>query len=291
MYALQPEPALGCNFCFDLARHEPPARVTKDYVPGKSMRCFGAGAALAALAAWTRNIQQHDRVPAEVGKVGAGFDSDLVLSALQHLALQWAEEPPARQSERRRIATRLTVLHGFAELVRATEAMMDSASLDFEHAAGIERWIVENVSERGFGAIIPPVQGDWIKIGVLLGVQTEASTAWGAGILRRIVRDESRQRRVGIQMLAKTAIPVKLLPVGAVAAGGAAQAGESALLLSSKPDKDGEVALLVRAHSGARDHPLEMNVRGKRYHLTPRTLVEGREDFDWVRFKVSALAG
>jgi len=84
---------------------------------------------------------------------------------------------------------------------------------------------------------------------------------------------------------------VKLLRIGAVAAGDAAQAGESALLLSTKPDKNGEVALLVRAHSGVRDHPLEMNVRGKRYHLTPRTLIEGREDFDWVRFKVSALAG
>ena len=291
MYVLQQEPALGCNFCFDLARQEPPVRVTKDYVPGKTLRCFGAGRAVAALSALTRDIQQQDRVPAEVGAVGAGFDTDLVLSALRHLALQWAEEPPARQSERRRIATRLTILHGFAELLRATESTMDAASLDFEHAAGLERWIVENVSERGFGAIIPPVQGDWIKVGALLGVQTEASTAWGAGILRRIVRDESRQRRVGIQLLSKTAIPVKLVPVGAVAAGNAAPVGESALLLSTKPDKDGEVSLLLRSHSSMRDHPLEMNVRDKRYHLTPRSLVEGREDFDWVRFKVTARAG
>jgi hypothetical protein len=34
-----------------------------------------------------------------------------------------------------------------------------------------------------------------------------------------------------------------------------------------------------------RDH-LDMTVRGKSYQLTPVGLVEGSEDFDWVKFKV-----
>ena len=286
MYALRQEPGPGCNFWFDLSLPQPPARAMKGFAPGNTMRCFGAGGALAALAALVREIQQNDRVPAGID-IGAGFDSDLVLSALQHLALQWADEPPARRSERRRIATRLTVLHGFPEMVRATESLTDAASLDFEHAAGIESWMVVDVSEGGFGAIIPPVMGDWIKVGALLGVQTDASPAWGAGMIRRIERDDSRQRRVGIQLLAKTVIPVKLFPAGNGAADEAASAGESALLLSTTPDKHGEVSLLVRAGSGMREHPLEMSVRGKRYHLAPRGLVESKDDFDWVRFKVT----
>ncbi len=290
MFTLQRQPGPGCSFCFDLSLREPPAHVTQDFKPNTTARCFGAGAALAALNALIPEIRQHDRVPAEVN-LGAKFDSDLVLSALQHLVLHWSDAPPARQSERRRIATRLTVVHGYQDLLRAVESLADDTSLDFEHAAGDESWVVENVSAGGFGAIIPPVMGDWIKVGILLGVQTDASRGWGAGIIRRIVRDETRQRRVGIQMLAQAAIPVKLTPAGNASQAGAARASEAALLMSTKPDKHGEISLLVRTGSGLRDHALEMNVRGKRYHLSPRNLIESGDDYDWLTFKVTEQVG
>ena len=46
--------------------------------------------------------------------------------------------------------------------------------------------------------LIPQVKGDWLKVGNLLGVQTETAQFWGAGVVRRITRDEYQQRRVGI---------------------------------------------------------------------------------------------
>ena len=290
MFTLQLQPGPGCSFFFDLSLREQPAHVQQGVKPNGTARCFGAGGTLAALNALIQEIRRRDRVPAELN-LGVNFDSDLVLSTLQHLALHWSDEPPARRSERRRIAMRLTVVHGFQNLLRAIESLVDETSLDFEHAAATESWIIEDVGAGGFGAVIPPVMGDWIKGGTLLGVQADASQAWGAGIIRRIVREESRQRRVGIQMLAQEAIPVKLSPAGMVSQAGAMGAGESALLVSAMPDREGEISLLVRADSSVRDRALEMNVSGKHYHLLPGSLIEGSYDYARVTFKVTEGGG
>ena len=290
MFALQLQPGPGCSFYFDLSLREPPAHVSQGFTPNPTARCFGAGGVLAALNALIQEIRQLDRVPAELD-LGVNFDTDLVLSALRHLVLHWSDEPPARRWERRRIAMRLTVVHGFQNLLRAIETLADDTSLDFEHAAATESWVIEDLGEGGFGAVIPPIMGDWIKGGILLGVQTEDWRAWGAGIIRRIVRDESRQRRVGIEILAQEAIPVKLSPAGAVSQAGAMRAGESALLLSAMPDKQGEISLLVRAGSSMRDRTIEMNVRGKRYQLLPGSLIEGGDDYALVTFEATELIG
>ncbi len=72
---------------------------------------------------------------------------------------------------------------------------------------------------------------------------------------------------------------------------GAAPTDEPALLLSSTPDKHGEISLLIRLDSGLRNHEIEMNVRGKRYHLSPRALIESGDDYEWTTFKVTQQVG
>ena len=59
------------------------------------------------------------------------------------------------------------------------------------------------------------------------------------------------------------------------------------MLLSTTPDKHGEIALLLRGGGYSQGQGLEMNVRGKQYRLAPRKLVEGGDDFDWAKFKVT----
>jgi hypothetical protein len=149
-----------------------------------------------------------------------------------------------------------------------------------------ESWIVENVSAGGYGAIVPPVKGDWIEVGSVLGVLTETARYWGAGIVRRLTCDEFQQRRVGIQLVSKAVIPVQLSPVGNVSSINVVRDGDAAVLLSTTPDRHGDVSLLLKTGSYAANQPLEMIVRGKRYHLMPRRLVEGGGDFDWAKFKV-----
>ena len=285
MFIVQTKPAPGCHYFFDLSMRKPAARVMKGVEPNKMTRFFGTGEALAALEQLMQEIKAKDGVPSHVN-LGGTYDADLVLSVLQHLAMYWSDKPPARGSERRKIATRMTVVYGFQQMLKNVVPADDDTSLDFEEKSGSESWIVENVSEGGFGAIIPQVKGDWIKVGSLLGVQTETAQSWSAGVIRRITRDEHQQRRVGIQLLSKAVIQVKLSPAGNVSSFNATREGNPAVLLSTTPDKNGEIALLLRVGSFTPGQTLEMNVRGKQYYLMPSTLVEGGDDFDLAKFKV-----
>jgi hypothetical protein len=286
MYTVHKRPSEGCNYYFDLAMRKPAARVLKRVEPTVSMRYFGAGDALPALHNVIHEIKTKGGVPSNIN-LGGTYDVNLVLTVMQHLAMYWSGNPPARHSERRKIATRLTVVHGFQNILQSLEPTQDDDSLDFNvHEEGSESWVAENISEGGFGAIIPPVKGDWIKVGNLLGVQTETAKFWGAGVVRRLTSDEYQQRRVGIQMLSNAAIPVKLAPAGSLSSSNTTRAGEPALLLSTAPDKNGEIALLLRAGSFTLGQAIEMNVRDKQYYLMPSKLAEGGDDFDWAKFKI-----
>ena len=286
LYTLQVTPAPGCKFFFDLAAGHPPARAMKGDPVNATTRFFGAGTAVLALVQLMRDIKVKEGVPTDVN-LGGTYELDAVLSVMRHLALYWKDDPPARSSERRRIATRLTVVHGYQSMLRSIMPVDDEASLDFHVSDGGESWIVENVSEGGFGAIIPQVKGDWIRVGSLLGVQTETSKYWGAGIIRRLTRDEYQQRRVGIQLLSKALIPVRLWPAGAASSRNTLGNGDPAILLSAAPDKNGEISLLLGPGTFPSGQGLDMQVGSKRYYLTPARLVEGGEDFDCARFKIT----
>jgi hypothetical protein len=172
------------------------------------------------------------------------------------------------------------------EILRCIKPREGDESLDIQVKHASESWIVENISAGGFGAIVPPVKGDWLEVGSVLGVMSETAKYWGAGIVRRLTCDEFQQRRVGIQLISKAVIPVRLSPGGNVSSINASRDGDGAVLLSTTPDGHGDVALLLKTGSYIPNQPLEMNVQGKRYHLMPRRLVEGGGDFDWAKFKV-----
>ena len=285
LYKLQPQHAPGCNYFFDLAARKSPARVMKGVEPTATTRFFGAGEALPALNQMMHEIRANRSVPSHVN-LGGTFDIDLVLSVLGHLAMYWSDTPPARSSERRKIATRMTVVHGYQQILESVAPNLDDTSLDFNGKIDGESWIVENVSDGGFGAIIPQVKGDWIKVGSLLGVQAETEDFWGTGVVRRLTHDEFKQRRAGIQFLSKAVIPVSLTPAGASSSFNAARDGEQAVLLSNYPDKNGEIALLLREGSFTSNQAFDMNVRDRKFYLMPSKLVEGGEEFDHARFRV-----
>ena len=264
---------------------KPAARVMKNTEASATTRFFGAGKAMAGLVQLAMRVREQNAIPSDIN-LGGVYEPELVLGVMKHLTLYWSDAPPARGSERRKMATRMTVVHGFKDTVAKVDPASQEDSLDFHQADGSESWIAENVSDGGFGAIIPQVKGDWLKVGCLIGVQTETSNYWGAGVVRRITRDEFQQRRVGIQMLSKTVIPVSLTPAGEVSSFSAARGAEPAILLSTSPDKNGEVALLLRDGSFSQRHALDMNVRGKTYYLMPSKMVEGGDDYDHARFKI-----
>lgn len=276
--------AEGCTHCFDLAAARPPVRLFKGAEPGATLRFFGAGAALAELERLAAQVAASGMVPEEAA-LGAGFEPDAVVGTLRHVAQHWSATPPARGSERRAATACVTVVPGFAGILGTLEPAGEDV-LDFSGERAAESWLVENVSEGGYGAVIPSLRSDWIKVGALVGLQSEADRYWGVGVIRRIVRDDANRRHVGIQLVSRTAIPVRLARAGASSSFSLNRAQQSAILLSTARDRRGEIALLLREGVFNPRDSFEMTVRDRTYLLIPSRLVEGGEEYDWAKFKV-----
>jgi len=276
----------GCGYCFDIAGGKAPFRVVGEKTLPETARYFGAGDALAELQKVEATIRETGAIPSAV-HLGGNYDNDTVLPVLRHLISYWSDDAPARSAQRRQMVTRMTVLHGMAEILQTLDPA-NSDDLDFSTGSSAESWIVENVSDGGCGAIIPAAKSDWVRVGALIGVKTEISRHWGIGIIRRVIRDEHQQRRVGVQVLSKLAIPVRVGKSGGAFASGPAVATDSGLLLSTTPDSKGEVGVVLRDGIYNSRDSLDMVVNNKAYLLMPSRLVEGGEDFDWAMFKVMA---
>jgi hypothetical protein len=130
-----------------------------------------------------------------------------------------------------------------------------------------------------------------IVISTLVGVQNEAAKYWGVGLIRRIVRDEQQQRHVGIQLLTTTAIPVKISLSQTLSFTDADREMERAILLSTGPDSQGEMGVVMRGGLFNGRDSLHMTVRDKSFLLMPVSLVERGDDFDWAKFKIKQRAG
>lgn len=293
-FTLARQPGPGCAYCFDIGNGKPPFRVLgAQTVAGDTKRFFGAGDGFVQLQKVAAIVTDTGAIPSDV-HLGGSYGKDVVIPVLRHLALYWADDAPERSTQRRQTATRMTVLHGMAGILGALDPA-NSDELDFssEDAAesAAESWIVENVSDGGYGAIIPATKSDWVRVGALIGVKTEVAKHWGVGIIRRVTRDEHQQRRVGIQLLSKIVIAVRIGKSGGAFASAPADPTDSALLLSTSPDSQGEVGVVLREGIYNSRDSLDMVVNGKPYLLMPSRLTEGGEDFDWARFKIMQRSG
>ena len=276
--ALQRQPSKGCHFYFDMAGGNPPARFVDRILAGGSIRFFGPGNASQALAAMAAAVRSDGAVPANLD-ADPQPEPGAVIEVLEHLARYWSIQPPARSEERKRSVSRISVVHGFDDIVGKIRG--DSQDLNFDETA--EAWAVENESEGGYGAVLPRAKADWLKVGTLLGVRLEDGAAWGIGIVRRLTARENNELYVGIQLLARGATAVRLSVVG-----GSTSAQDALLLPSSVTDSvaHDEMSLLMREGSFSLQGSLEMQAYERQYLLMPKRLIEGGNDFDMARFHV-----
>ena len=283
-FLLGRQPAKGCYYYVDLTTGKGPARMVSRLETTPGLRFFGPGSAAQELEKLITVLQADGVVPSNVN-LGGVFDLELVLEVLRHLARYWAPVPPARSEERRRSVSRISVIHTFDEIVATVSA--DTQDLAFDNSA--ETWMVENESEGGYGALMPQTKGDWLKVGMLLGVKLEHGAAWGVGIVRRLSAYDLKQRYVGIQVLSKGATVVKLAPANA----GSSNVAHDAVLLPSSTSESsgtGEMSLLVRPGVFSEKKNYEMQAYGRSYVLVPKKLLEGGDDFDMARFRVRQRA-
>jgi len=280
-FVLQKQLAKGCHYHVDLAVARPPARLMARVGSVPTVRYFGPGAACDMAEKAIGAITDRGAVPSDLS-LGDNYEPALVVEVLRHLARYWAPVPPSRNEERRRSFARINIVHDFDEIIAIIAGgRKDETDLSFDQH--IETWTVENESENGYGAIIPPSKADWLKVGTLLGIKLEDGNAWGVGIVRRLSNDPTQQRYVGIQTLAKGGTRVKLFAVG----GG--HSSEDAVLLPSSAEDSrgtGELSLLMRMGTFSQRQNFQMRAYERNYMLIPKQLIEGGQDFDMAKFRV-----
>lgn len=300
-FVLQGKAAPECGFAYDLARPRPPARFQKEVTAGSMVRYFGAGEAGRGLADLTREVKARDGVPRDVN-LGGDFEQATVLSVLAHLERCWDSTPPARRAERRGLATRVTVVPGFPNILHCLELIANGAPLDPRSFPQQESWVTADKSDGGYGVLVPAVRasfeydpltgnrtgsGDWLRIGSLLALGEENAPTWRVGIVRRITQESPDQRNVGIELLEGLAIVIKLSTASGPRSG-EPERRRAAVLMSNATDKTDEALVLMRAGHFTTTQTLNMHLYDKRYLLLPVALVEAGDDFDCARFRLMA---
>jgi hypothetical protein len=276
---IQRQPGKGCHFFVDLKSGTGPARFVARVEMKPGVRFLGPGNAAKALEALVAAIKTDGALPSNMD-LGGAHSPEVVIETVRHLAKYWSSQPPARSEERQHTVSQIRIAHGFDDVVaRLSEAYDESPD-----AVRIEEtWTVENESPGGYGAVMMSNAADWVKVGALIGVKLSDGGAWGVGVVRRVSGRDSKQRYVGIQLLARGATIVKLRAVD-----GGLQPQLAVLLPSSAADKrpPGEMSLLLREGGYSPKTGLEMVAYSRSYLLTPRKLIEEGADFDMARFQV-----
>jgi len=288
-FRVSPQPQADSTYWFDLANPRQPLRLAQppeQITPG--LRFFATTAGHADMQELLTRIDQTGELPRGLD-LGGVSDVRVVREVLKHLVLNWAPKPPVRKSERRRIQARMVVAHGFAQLLN----LMRGAGMDIvvgAPAPETENWVVENLSAGGFGATVPQLRGDWLKIGSLLGVQPDNAGGvrgpWDLAIVRRLARESEgvarNQASAGVQVLARNAMTVSLRPQQGAWSGGDQQVEGIYMLDASEP---GAALLAMPPGLYMPGEQLQALVSGRRHLLFPIGVIERGDDYDMIRFR------
>jgi hypothetical protein len=261
-------------YWIDLAQAAGPGRVARAPLPAPSIRFFGAGRAFAEIDSLAQHIRNTRDVPAAL-TLGGTCSPDTAIGVLEHLEQCWSPKLPERRHPRHRVKSRLTIAWGFEGI---QEVLAPTNSLSFD-GSNYESWIVENVSVGGFGALVPQVRGDWLRIGCLIAMQPEGGDNWLVGVIRRLSRPSLSQAAVGIQTLARGAVPVELR----VQMGNTATAGTESGILLDAHQLGGEVQVLLPPGVHAPGQSFIFDYNGLRTILLPIGVAERRHDYELLR--------
>ena len=287
MFVLSKTPDPACTHWFDLKHPQAPARTTRAPPPDADARYFGAGPAVEALEKAFAHIKTTRELPPGLG-LEDHVDPAFARSILEHVHQDWSGKTQARQHERQKINARITVVPGFKDIMRTLEFAI-SDSLDFTDQLNAESWVVDDVSEGGYGAVIPAVAGDWVEVGSLVGVEGEVAREWRVGVVRRVLRVDGNQQRVGVQLLSRNASLVRMRREDERQARmGVSQRIplDHAVLLSADAASQSEIEVLIRSGSFTSLDNVYMMTGSQVIVLRPKAVVERSADCERVVFSV-----
>ncbi len=209
-------------FIDDLALSIAPSQIMRAEKVQVTTRFFGVGAALQKMT----DLQlrsEYGSLPQEFQFLAIHSSPD-VHQAASHLLMHWSPKNSQRRHSRTRTEAQILVTQGLPELFSLLAlGAKDPIRQIWQQSARssstpkVASWILENISDSGFGLILPGQPEPWMKIGTLLGFSFSGSGRWNIGIIRRIGRDTRFRVYVGARILSKTPIlaSMQLMPESA----------------------------------------------------------------------------
>lgn len=267
-FVLHEETGPDMVYWLDPAKPLPPTRLARLPEITLTLRLFGTANALKPLESMRRYIAGNGMLPANVN-FGGQYPPRLVQPVLDHLAACWSPRPPLRSHARRRVKSRLSVVHGLAAIL---DRLYGDPLLTDELA---ETWVVEDVSQGGMGALVPVAGPDWLRVGALVGLQPEGGSNWLVAVVRRMARSGENMVWVGLETLTKVPLPI----VGA----GHIINTDAVALDSLVPDTD--VRLILSIEAWEAHSPMTVVANGAKYRLHPQDMVEGNHGYAIGRYR------
>lgn len=272
-------------FALDLQGNQPPQRLQRlSSVTAPGWRFFNPGPAHARLMALLVRQTQGEDLSRALG-LAENVTPRMRGVVLRHLVRHLAPQAPQRRHDRHRVKHRVSVLNGLVNAFVACSGEFGS------RPAGLpmESWVVDNVSQGGFGARVPPLPVDWLRIGALVALQPEGGQNWLLGIVRRFRRtSEQEEASVGIQTIGRQVESVEVRVRSASSYGG--QGAFPALFILDALTTTGERLLILPPSRFNAGESLEFIRAGQRHVLEPVALAQQTADYDLGRYRLSVEA-
>lgn len=325
-FTFDERPSPASTFYIDMSKAAAPTRAHKGMQLHPMLRFFGSNVAAEKLAVPIQALKEGV-MPPELGFGDECLKEDL-LDVLEHLRLYWASTPPLRKHMRTRTTSRFNVVYRFPEIRRkiaegergVVASVLENKDLLHQERVDLqlygfvtektkqmmaktasrntaaekdqtESWVMDNISAGGFGAVVPQISGDWLKVGILLGLKAEQESKWAVGVVRRLGRDASMRISVGIQTLAREPVSVRLRPLepGEVSmwekmADAPSYKYIAAILLPPGAVTAGDATLLIEKGSFVAGRNYLLLFRDEKRVIKTSRLLEEGEDFERVEF-------
>ena len=281
-FRIASRPSRAVHYIFLVSGEHAPGRLPANVRLNRGMRFFGPGDASLQLEQRILSLETNQELPSDFA-LGRDYDSGLVEVTLRHLLRYWGATPPERKQRRRRHVERVSIVHDYEEVV----ANVGGLFFESPFVSNEEEWVIENESEGGFGALVSPPNGTWLKVGSLIGIRREDGVAWGAAIVRRVTLDDSGNRHTGIEVLASGGAAVTILSASVnVKDSLIPPEGELCILLPSAAVHTGEATLLMRPGLFSPARGLVMRAYDHQYLLVPVGLTRSSDEFDIGRYRI-----
>lgn len=259
-------PSGSTVFHVDFSRPRIPARLTKVSEHHFMSRCFGSGDAVHALVVALKKLEQGG-IPAAHGAIDfACYKREDLLEVMAHLSQSWcrmgahAEHPhfDKRHAERTPVFYRISVVHGFNrlcdQLAESSLPLSAPALAIADDDDETESWVVENISQMGYGVTISSLKEDWVQSQTIVGIQPDGAP-WQIGVIRRVASASVENTQAGIQILSNRPQAALLRPADSemsiweTAADTQTYHHTPGVFMPKEPPYQGEASLLLAAGS------------------------------------------